>query len=89
MCAISLHQDQNFAGKPYEDNLHEIIWNLSQEFRRCGVKICPLLPLVANCLAVWNNLGNFGRGHYEEHLGHYEEHLCEIILNLDKQFRRC
>ena len=35
------------------------------------------------CLAEWNHLCNFGRGHYEEH-------FCEIILNLEQWFgRRC
>ena len=35
------------------------------------------------CLAQWNHLCNFGRGHHEEN-------FCEIILNLDQWFsRRC
>ena len=29
------------------------------------------------CLAEWNHLYNFGKGHYEEQ-------FCEIILNLDQ-----
>ena len=33
------------------------------------------------CSAECNYLCNFGRGYYEEH-------FCEIILNLDKWFRR-
>ena len=33
------------------------------------------------CLAEWNHLRNFTRGHYEEH-------FCEIILHLDQWFRR-
>ena len=34
-----------------------------------------------SCSAKQNYLCNFGRGHYGEH-------SCEIILNLDKWFRR-
>ena len=35
-----------------------------------------------SCLAELNHLGNFGKGLYVEH-------LCEIILNLGQQFRKC
>ena len=34
-----------------------------------------------NMMGEWDHLCNFGRGHYGEH-------SCEIILNLDKWFRR-
>ena len=34
-----------------------------------------------SCSAELNHLGNFSRGHYEEH-------FCEIILNLEQWFRR-
>ena len=37
--------------------------------------------LVPFCLREQNHLCNFGRGHYERH-------FCEIILNLDRWFRR-
>ena len=33
------------------------------------------------CSAEQNHLGNFGRGHFEEH-------FCEIILNLDQWFKK-
>ena len=34
-----------------------------------------------SCLAERNHLGNLGRGHYKEN-------FCEMILNLDKWFKR-
>ena len=34
------------------------------------------------CLAEWNHLCNFGRGHHQEH-------FCEFIINLDQRFRCC
>ena len=37
-----------------------------------------------SCSWELNHLGNFGRGHYEEHF-----RFCEIILNLDQWFGRC
>ena len=40
------------------------------------------LQLWPFCLAEWNHLCNFGKGHYEKQ-------FCEIILNLDQCFRRC
>ena len=35
-----------------------------------------------SCLVERYRLGNFGKGHYEEH-------FCENILNLDQWFRCC
>ena len=43
---------------------------------------CDSIDVTASsCSAQQKNLGNFGRGQYEQH-------VCEIILNEDQCFRR-
>ena len=72
----------NFGRGYQEDNFCEIILNLDQWFRSCGLKIFLMLnsggPFVQ-----WSGTicAIFGRGLYEEQ-------FCEIILNLYKWFRR-
>ena len=62
----------------------EVILNLNQWFRStCHLKtfLIELQLWWQSCLAERNHIiGNFGRGHYEEH-------FCKIILNLDQWFR--
>ena len=52
-------------------------FNLEKSFRGscCLKKFLIWQPF--QCSVVWNNLCNFGRGHYEEH-------FCEIILTFEK-----
>ena len=62
----------------------EIILNLDYCFRRLVVSKISYLELSRlSCLAVYDHLCKFGRGHYGEH-------SYEILLKLDLWFRsRC
>ena len=47
----------------------EIILNLDQWFRRCHLKDISYLELWRPfCPEEWNQMCNYARGHYEEHL---------------------
>ena len=82
LCLVEQNHLCKFGRRHHEEQFCEIILNLEQWFRKCGLKVFYLELWRPFRSADWNHLCNFG-------WGYYEEKLCEIILNLDQWFKRC
>ena len=76
-----------FGRGPFEEHGCQIILHLGQHFRmRCCLKIPTFYLWWPSYLAEQNQLDNFGRSPYEEHL--HIGHKYQIIFNLGQLFRR-
>ena len=76
-----------FGRGPFEEHGCQIILYLGQHFRkRCCLKIPTFYLWWPSYLAEQNQLDNFGRSPYEEHL--HIGHKYQIIFNLGQLFRR-